>query len=160
MKTFNQFISQTHEGGYFGARLTYESQKYICDWLRSIGIENHIMDTDLHVTIMYDKSNPNLFANLSEARVYNAKIIGVKEMGKKESEWFSIALMLDSDDLKNRYDELKLIGFKSSYEAFLPHLSLKYKPTEQDIELIKKNINKLSVKNIQLTDEWRERCNY
>lgn len=79
----------------------------------------------LHATIMYDETNPDIVPSLSN-KVYKAKIVGVKMLGKVGSKWRSCALIVESEAVLERHKELVKEGFKHSYDDLLLHVSLVY----------------------------------
>lgn len=79
----------------------------------------------LHATIMSDESNPDIVPSLSN-RLYKAKIVGVKMLGKVGSKWRSCVLVLESEAVLERHKELVKEGFKHSYDDLLLHVSLVY----------------------------------
>lgn len=86
---------------------------------------NLIPMNKLHSTIMYDERNPDVIPSLSN-KVYKAKIVDVKMLGKPDSKWRSCALILESDAVLERHKELVKEGFKHSYDDLLLHVSLVY----------------------------------
>lgn len=79
----------------------------------------------LHATIMYDKSNPDVFPTKND-KVYTAKIVGVKMLGDPTSRWRACVLELDSDSVQTRHKALKEAGFNHSFDDLLLHVSLCY----------------------------------
>jgi len=84
-----------------------------------------IPSNKLHATIMYDESNPDIVPSLSN-KVYKARIVGVKMLGKVGSKWRACALVLESDAVLERHKELVKEGFKHSFDDLLLHVSLVY----------------------------------
>ena len=152
LKSFSEF---TEGKGYINLSVIDKDKDRLFSLLDSLGIHNYI--DDLHVTMMYDKSNPALDYKPND-KVYKANIVGVKTLGEPDSKWYAIALELDSEELHKRHTELKQLGYKHSYPDFLPHISLKYKPTESDITILKSSIDKFrSLGYIELHNEKREK---
>lgn len=79
----------------------------------------------LHATLMYDERNPDIVPSISD-KVYKAKVVGVKMLGKPGSKWRACALELDSSEVQARHKELVKEGFKHSYDDLLLHVSLVY----------------------------------
>jgi hypothetical protein len=144
--------SEQHTGlGYGSLTLTSESKKDIHKVLKSLNIKNII--NDLHITLIYDVSNPVVDFKLDKNREYSASIKDAKTLGEPGTKWFAIALTLKSKDLEDRHNDYIKAGFKHSYPEFIPHLSLKYKPTEDDINIIKKNIDQFKDINLIFSNE-------
>ena len=131
MLTFEEFKKIT--GGYASVDLLPQYKKDLTNYFNDNGITD-IID-DLHVTVIYDESNPTIeFEPLQDS--YSAKVVGCKTLGEPDSKWFAVTLLLESDDLVQQHKALQKLGFKHSYDEFIPHLSIKYKPTEDDITKI------------------------
>lgn len=79
----------------------------------------------LHSTLMYDESDPDIVPSLSN-KVYKAKIAGVKMLGKVGSKWRACVLLLESEAVLERHEELVKEGFKHSYDGLMLHVSLVY----------------------------------
>jgi len=135
MKGFKEF---TTGKGYVSLSIAEEDEKRIFSILKKLNIDNYIKD--LHLTLMYDRSNPSV-SYTTQDTTYDAKIVDVKLLGEPGTKWYSIALDLDSDELHSRHKDLKELGYKHSYPNYIPHLSLKYLPSDSDINLIKDNID-------------------
>lgn len=134
MKTFKDF---TTGKGYIKLSVTDEDSKKIFGILDELGIKDYIKD--LHLTLMYDRSNPKIDVTTS-TKSYTAKINSFKTLGEPGTKWYSIALDLESPELDERHNELKELGFKHSYPKFIAHVSMKYKPSEDDIKTLSDNI--------------------
>lgn len=63
---------------------------------------------------------------------------------------------IESPDLVMRHEELKVNGGKHSYNTYRPHLSLKYSPSDADLELLKRN--PLPIINLMLGNESFDLC--
>jgi len=97
------------------------------------GIDDLIEPDKLHVTLMY--SSEDIPEPSYAYQPLIAKPTGeIRVMG--EGEYRAIVVMLDSPDLHQRHNEIKLVGGVPRHEAYLPHISLKYAPTEADIARI------------------------
>lgn len=148
MKKFKEF---TEGKGYINLSVTDKDRDKLFSLLKDLGVKDYIKD--LHVTMMYDRSNP-VINYKSNNKTYKAKIVGAKTLGEPDSKWYSIALELESEELHKRHNELKQLGYKHSYPDFLAHVSLKYKPTESDVNILKSSIDKFnSLGDIELHNE-------
>ncbi len=126
--------------GYGSLQLDKESATAIKKTLKDIGVDNVI--SDLHITIIYDRSNPTLDMEIDNTKEYEANVVDIKMLGEPGTKWYAIALTLESPDIEKRHKDYIDAGFKHSYPEFLAHMSLKYKPSEEDIKTIKDNLNK------------------
>lgn len=50
-------------------------------------------------------------------------------------------------------------GYKHSYPNFIPHLSLKYKPSKEEIDLIKQNLDRFKELELVFGNEKNEAIN-
>lgn len=137
--------------GYSSLSLNSRSVKQINKILNNLNISDSV--DDFHITLMYDTSNPDINIELDNEKVYNASIIGVKELGKPDSKWFSIALTLYAPDIEKRHRDYIDAGFKHSYPEFIPHLSLKYQPSKEDINIIKDNLDLFKKIKLKFSNE-------
>jgi hypothetical protein len=144
MLTFEEFKSIT--GGYASVDLLPQDKKDLTDYFNDNGVEN-IID-DLHVTVIYDTTNPAIEVQPLQDS-FTTKVVGCKTLGEKDSKWFSITLILETDDLVKQHEALKELGFKHSYPEFIPHVSIKYQPTEDDIVKIKALTNDIIGKELE-----------
>lgn len=140
---FYNYLKENEMGyGYVGADLQDDIKKE----LDSIGI-NDIID-DLHVTLIYDSRN-EITENNFEPNEYIGKIKSVEVLGEKNSKWRAITFVLESDDFVNRHEELKEMGFQHSYPNYIPHMSIKYGPSDEDIQKVEDSLE--NFKDMSLT---------
>jgi uncharacterized protein len=132
--TLKTYINDTNCGGFINVKLTPSCTKKITKILEDLGIKDFI--DDFHITLMYDKSNPAISVKMKKGE-YKTTITGIDVMGEPDSKWYAVVLKLESDELTDRHNQLKRLGFTHSYPQFKMHVSLKYKPTPDDIETIK-----------------------
>ncbi len=133
--------------GYGSLGLSDSSSKELRDILDGLGISGII--PDMHVTIMYDRRNPNIDVDIDLSDSYVARVVGIKELGEVGSKWYAIALLLESKELEELHRDCLELGYKHSYSEFVPHLSIKYEPTKEDIKILKDNINKFKGKELE-----------
>lgn len=137
----HEIITESYSGrGYASLTLNDESTKKIHDILKELGVLHPI--DDLHITLIYDSSNPKIDMELDMKREYSATVDNIKTLGEPDSKWYAVALTLESNELLDRHNDYISAGFKHSYPKFIPHVSLKYNPTEHDIKIIKDNFDK------------------
>jgi hypothetical protein len=154
MKLHEIFTESTTGNGYGSLTLNKKSTTKIHNILKELGISQPI--SDLHITIIYDRSNPKTNIVLDKDKEYNADITGVKMLGEPDSKWYAIALTLDAPEIEARHKDYIDAGFTYSYPEFIPHLSLKYKPSENDIKIIKDNIDKFKDLKLIFSNEKLE----
>lgn len=123
--------------GYISVKLQADDAKKISDVLKLANVSAEpIIASKMHVTVMYDVSNPDIDVLHDKDKVFKAKVLGVERLGEKGSKWEAVALVLESTDLEKRHNFLKSAGFKHSYPKFKCHMSLLYKPAEGDFDKI------------------------
>ena len=148
MKKFKEYVKGK---GYIKLSVTDDDCRKIFDILDELNIKDYIQD--LHLTLMYDRSNPKIDVDTPK-KSYVAKIKSFKTLGEPDSKWYAIALDLESPELDERHNELKKLGFTHSYPDFIAHISMKYKPTEDDIATLKDNLELFKkIGNIHLHNE-------
>jgi hypothetical protein len=135
--------------GYVSVKPTVAEAGAVADQVSALGINGGITPEKLHVTLMYSKDH-SIFIQPEPGRTYLARLTGeYKIIGNAPNE--ALVAILDSADLKKRFDELTAAGGAHSYPEYLPHLSLKYSATPADLELIK--AKGLGVTSIHLSGE-------
>lgn len=137
MKIASLFESKSGKG-YGSLQLTSPGVLAIQQSLAKLGIKNTIKD--FHVTTIYDRSNPTIDIKLDGNKSYNATVSGVKLLGEPGTKWYAVALTLTAPEIVKLHKSYIEAGFKHSYPEFIAHVSLKYSPTESDIDTIKKSI--------------------
>lgn len=130
--------SDSESGGTFASvSLNKISADEISAHLKNIGIIDSINPEEMHVTLMYSKaSKVSLEADGSKS--YDAELIGSPEIMGQDP-WRALVIVLKSEDLARRHEELKDAGGAHSYAQFRPHLSLKYSPSPEDLEKLSNN---------------------
>ena len=149
------YVARKGEGGYVSVKLHKEDAETIQSWLKSLNISETIKSEDLHATLYYaEKGMPVL--DIDKEKVYMADVSGSPiEMGDKDSEWYAITLPVSSDSLTKRHSFIKeYTGSDHSYKDYKPHLSLKYKPSPEDIAKIKGST--LPLKTLRFYKESQE----
>lgn len=108
----------------------------IAKHMLSIGVGSGVLADDMHVTLFYAREGIPAGAPTGDAYIANLttqyEIIG-------QAPWRALVVKLDSPDLQARFDEIRATGAEHSYPGYLPHLSLKYDPTEDELAAIRAN---------------------
>lgn len=113
--------------GYAQVKPDSLDAKKIIKALTNAGIKG--MDqNELHVTLMYDKRNPNIDPKASPEARYQARITGIEHMGEPGSKWEAAVLKFDCPNLVGRHMVLRTKGFEHSYPKLNLHMSLGYGP--------------------------------
>lgn len=121
--------------GFVSVKLIPEDARKIAEVLKTLGVDG-IEAHKMHVTLMYDKSDPDIDLEHNKDKAFKATVTGVERLGEKGSEWEAIAFSLDSPDLCKRHEVLKDAGFKHSFSNYKCHMSLVYKPAIDDFDKI------------------------
>ena len=120
--------------GYCALRPSGRDARVVEAVMQSIGLNGIVPADELHMTLMYDKSNP-----LSESSVRN--------IVKSDKKYFAVpvdVLILGGDSLviefecksiEDRHQELSMF-MTHSYDDFIPHMSVKYDASETDLALL------------------------
>lgn len=151
MKKFKEYMIENSGKGYASLQLVEEYKDKILMILSKLKISDVI--DDMHITLIYDRSNPISKIKIDPRTVYNADIIGVKTLGEPGTKWYAITLELDSPELVNRHADYIEAGFTHSYPNFIPHMSLKYKPTKTEIKTIEDNLDLFKTLRLQFSEE-------
>lgn len=114
--------------GYCSLKLDKAQAKELHRILKIGGVEC-LDPSDLHCTLMYDESNPNI-KMLKNTKTYKAKVTGVSKLGD------AIVLDLESPGIKKRHQELKNAGYKHSFPELKIHMSINYDPKSTDKDLL------------------------
>lgn len=138
-------------GGYIAVKLDKDQQKEIKEVLKKAEITP--VD-DMHCTLIYDESNPDIDYNTESSKVYEATVTGVEKLGS------AIVLLLKCTELGTRFKVLKELGFEHSYDDLLLHTSLVYdsEDEESDLEVIELLYNVgVFPKVLKFTSEYNEK---
>lgn len=118
----------------------------------------NIASNELHATLMYDKSDPDLDPGVNRDS-YKAEITGVERLGNPEGRHYALVLLLDSPELQTRFKELQDLGFEHSWPDLKVHLSLNYgDQSELSYPVVKKLFEQGKLpKELTLVNEcWNE----
>jgi len=146
--TFSEFLEQYKESyGYVSVKPSFKSIKMISDIINKGQLYDAISYSDLHMTLMYDTDNPLVKSYAKSDNIIKATMQEVVILGD------ALVILLDSEDAHKRFNQLCDLGFNPSYPEYIPHISLKYKPTESDLVDIRKVFKSYAGSEIQLCDE-------
>ena len=149
-------VSKTKTAGGYWAALPDDRSAQI---LRQIAAS--IMDLDdlhdLHVTLAYDKNNPDVLAKPDPDAVFRATVSGVDIYGEDDK---VLVLLLDSPELAAEHARIHACGCaKFDFTPYSPHVSLKYGASQRDVDFVKDFILKPGNPPIDLlfTSEYSEK---
>ncbi len=131
--------AKSSSGGYISLSLDKEDANAIHSAAKALGIKDLIPPEDMHVTVVYDKNNPEIPLAFDKDVTFSAKIESPLLLGS--GEWEAITLPLSGcEALKEFHNSLLRKGFKHSYFNFTPHISIKYKPSKEDMQKARKEL--------------------
>lgn len=111
---------------------------------------------DLHMTLMYDRTNPIPAKNIpyfsKSGEVYKGTVVDSILLGEEGSEHRAVVLLIDSYEIVERHDELRAT-MKHSFDEFVPHISVIYGATEQDYVILREIISKYIGSSVELYGE-------
>lgn len=126
--------------GYVSLRLALENGTAIRAAIKELPITGETLSPhEMHMTIMYDTSNPVRVGNASAVcnmdATYEGTITGITTLGDAES--LAVVLTVVAPGVVNRHEELSIF-MTHSFSPFLPHVSVAYHCTADDLPLIEK----------------------
>ena len=137
--------------GYVKVEPDNHSALAVAGHLKSIGITGAVPIDDLHVTLFYARNG--IPSGSASSALYFADLTAEYEI-IGQAPWRALVVKLESPQLQARFDEIRATGAEHSYPSYLPHLSLKYDPTEEDLAAIR--ANPLPLTSIVLGgEEWK-----
>lgn len=125
----------SENNGYASLKLDIGVARKIHKKLTNAGISDLINPEKMHLTLMYSASN-NILTSPKPEKEYRAEFTG-EPLIMGNNPWRALVIKVKSSEISVRHKELKIFGGVHSHPDFKPHLSLKYSPTEKDLELIK-----------------------
>ena len=158
MKTISEILKDKVSNGYVALRVEEDSSQHIKDVVGGYNVGGLI--NDMHMTLMFDESEPNI--KLDGINIlYVCEVVDIKTLGDPSSDWYALVLVIESYDIKCRFKQLQSLGYKHSYDDFVAHVSIKYKPTEEDISVVLNNKKEILSKlnHILLNNEYSESIN-
>lgn len=102
-----------------------------------LGVNGAIPANEIHATLFTAQTGEDLETApdiLQPERKYTAKCVGVGILGEGDKK--AMVIHLESPELSERHEELKILG-PHSFPDFKPHISVKYRVTEEDEEIMK-----------------------
>lgn len=120
---FEFYYKSFKNGNYFGAKPSEETLESIESLMKKLKISKPIGLEDIHVTLMYSEDKGNPMIPPSSDLEYKASASKFALFGPNKD---CLVIKLDSDDLKNRHNQLLAHGFIHSYDEYSPHITLSY----------------------------------
>lgn len=134
-------ISETEQQGlgFIAMSLNKGAKKRIKESLTGFSVEKLVDKEDYHFTLYYDLSNPIVQPReLSRDTELLATATDIQLLGNPDK-LSAIAIVFESVQLEERFNDLKELGFKHDYETYIPHCTFKYSPTQEDVNLFINN---------------------
>lgn len=85
----------------------------------------NIPSDELHCTLMYDKRDPEINPGANN-KTYKCKLTGVEKLGTVGGKYYSMVLILESEEVQQRHQDLLAKGYQHSFPDLLLHVSLNY----------------------------------
>ena len=120
--------------GYISMSLEKKSGEKLYNIVSKSNVKDLLNPRKYHFTLFFDKSNPILpIEELERNILFEAKAIDIQVLGENNK---AIAIIFESEDLVKRFEHLKSSGFKHDFDILLPHCTIKYNPSDKEIEFI------------------------
>ena len=143
--------------GYVALKLYPGHGRIIHKILKKHGVKGLIPYRHMHMTLMYDKDSPSTDYTPSK-EFHSAKLKTTNDLGDPGTKWHAMVLELDGPSITKRHKALKDSGLKHSHKDFIQHVSLKYKPSKEDISALKKALPEIkkALPELRLAQEYSE----
>lgn len=105
------------------------------EWAKSQGFKKTLTPDELHVTVVFSKSDIDW--ELNEPDIKNLTIKDGKRSVIPLGDKGAVVLKFDSKALQDRWNEFKAIGASWSYPSYNPHVSITYDGTSIDLSKVK-----------------------
>lgn len=126
--------AQDSAGGYWEVRPDGPSEQVIRQIASSIMDLDDLAD-DLHVTLAYDNTNPQVAAELMPDAEFHATISGVALFGAGDNS--ILVLLLDSPELQAEHQRIHACGCaKFDHSPYNPHVSIKKDAQQRDLDFL------------------------
>jgi len=137
---YSKLAKKNVTGGYLALSLHPEDAEILYSCVKKLKLKDVILPEDYHVTVMFDEFNPDITVNKENfPEEFKADIDSILILGS--GKWEAITLLLDNcKELHDFFKYLTRLGFKHSYYTFTPHISIKYQPTREDVNTVKKQL--------------------
>ena len=144
--------------GFVALKPDAKSAENISNFIKSLGISDYIPADKLHMTVVYDPRESIYAEYTPNNNSYKAEFDKITDIGTPGHDYYSICIKFIAPEIALRHKNLIAAGFDSKYKSFIPHMSLKYKPSDSDIKLLKANSDKIKAlcDNISFSDEYTE----
>ncbi|QZE59484.1 RNA ligase [Erwinia phage pEa_SNUABM_2] len=123
------------KGGLWRVFPDYDSEEMLMKLGAAIGIEHDDDEGpgELHVTLAYDDSNPDVKAEQNDAGEFFAIVNGAELFGEGQDK--ILVLVLDSPDLIAEHDRIHACGAaKFSFKPYRPHVTLLKQAKDSQVE--------------------------
>lgn len=118
-----------HNNGFVDVSLIGPEVEEIFGVLLDCGIS--LPKYNPHCTLMYDDEATEQLAELRPNQVFHGNITALEVLGD------GVVFHLTSKELSDEHRRLKEAGYKHSFDAFLPHMSITYDFSEYDVLKLK-----------------------
>lgn len=143
--------------GYINVTLIKEQADVILKELNQLGFKD--FKYDFHVSLMYDKDAPKEElddSKINPNEVFLAVVSDISLLGnpnRENSSGWALVIELTSKDLIKEHNRLKEVGYKHSFDDFIPHMSLYYTPTDEEIKTLAEYVNRIKGRELIFSNQ-------
>jgi hypothetical protein len=143
--------------GYVSLRVGLEMGRAIYAQIKHIPMDATLIKPhDMHMTLMYDKSNPIPIENAKvfgkPQLVHTGTIVDIQMLGVDEEGKGAIVLTIDAPSAQARHEELSFF-MNHSFDPFLAHVSVAYGASPEAFETVKSALYPMIGKELKLYGE-------
>lgn len=136
-------------GTYICAELSGESAHDLVMRMRKAHSMPKTSKGALHVTLMYDEKTPLGIYPIPDFQECCAVVTGVVVLGESKN---IAALELDCPELEDYHNQLKALGYKHSFETFLPHISVLKNFSKEDLANLRSVFESGNICTVELSN--------
>lgn len=155
MNTEQDAQQEKGKNGYLAVKPTPETANLIAHRLEELGIYDAIPAEKLHVTLYYAPAGlPDSVKATVDATATHLGLANGEPHILGDAPWKALVIPLDAPTLHQRHDFIRdSTGVPYSHPEYVPHMSLKYNPTPEDLAKAQADplLNKIA---IDLTGEY------
>ncbi|QYW05255.1 hypothetical protein pEaSNUABM21_00241 [Erwinia phage pEa_SNUABM_21] len=125
------------KGGLWRVFPDYDSEEMMIKLNMAIGVDpdDDGVPDELHVTLAYDETNPDVKAEVNHPGEFFATVTGVELFGEGQDK--ILVLVLESPDLCAEHDRIHACGAaKFSHSPYRPHVTLLKRAKDSQVEYL------------------------
>lgn len=138
-----------HVLGYVSITPTHDTAAMLQRWTQDAGIDRGPHTSDYHMTLAHSTQNmPTYTADRSEYEINFTGEIGMLGEDPQALVWF-----VESEYVRQRFDELQTDGAEHKFPEFIPHITIKYDPDPGDLEKAQAAFQENPLASVSMGDE-------